>query len=275
MCQQDFCFCLKTRSFSSFSFCKVSKKFFLNCSKGSSIYSIQRIDVRRRENYKKNSIFNLVENPDATLDDLKKLLEIAPDKLNLRNGRYNPLDWAVRYGKSPMKNMMVEFLRTKGLEETDIAKEDMYLNIMLNITGDKSLNELKNIHMDKDLSFIKQDEKMNIINSLVSHNYLRDEKIDELTKQKLFDNLDEETSVKILFDNINQDLSIFKIGLKNGSKSKSERFGRRILRHTIQNCHLPDALERIKLLIDNGADVKYKQYENVTYLNYLYEEKNQ
>ena len=141
---------------------------------------------------KQNSIFNLIENPDATLDDLKKLLEIAPDKLNNKNGRYNPLDWAILY----RKNTMIEFLRTKGLEETDVAKEYIYVNIMVNIRGDKSVDELKNTHMDKDLSFIKQDEKMNIIRLLVSNNYLRDEKIDELTKQKLFDNLQKEKQEK-------------------------------------------------------------------------------
>jgi len=216
---------------------------------------------------KQNSIFNLIRN--GTLDDLKKLIEIAPEKLNNKEGRYNPVDWAIKYEK----NDMVAFLKTKGLEETDTANAYIYMNIIKNISNNKSLDELKNIYNDKDLSFIYQDEKMNIYNRLVATNYLRDEKIDELTKQKLFDNLNEEASVKILFDNINQDLSIFKIGLKNGSKSNKENFGRRILAHTIKHCHLPDALERIQLLIDNGADVKYKPSENVTYFNYLYEGK--
>jgi hypothetical protein len=51
---------------------------------------------------KQNNIFNLIQNPDATLDDLKELIKIAPDKLNDKKGILNPLDWASYLKKNDM-----------------------------------------------------------------------------------------------------------------------------------------------------------------------------
>ena len=107
---------------------------------------------------KQNNIFNLIENADATLDDLKKLIDIAPKKLNDKKENLNPLDWAIRL----RRNDMINFLRTKGLEQTNDAQEKLYSDIRNNIVNSESVGKLVDIIENKNLSLLSQDKQYSI-----------------------------------------------------------------------------------------------------------------
>ena len=217
---------------------------------------------------KQNNIFNLIENADATLDDLKKLIDIAPKKLNDKKENLNPLDWAIRL----RRNDMINFLRTKGLEQRNDAQEKLYSDIRNNIVNSESVSKLVDIIENKNLSLLPQDKQYYIYRLLDNYHYAKDEKINELIERKLFDNINEKNSLQILYDNMNENILLFKIGLKNGARSKIILFDVNILGYAIKYCTRQDALERIKLLINAGADVKYEE-NGITYFNYLIEAK--
>ena len=85
-----------------------------------------------------NNIFNLIRNPDATVDDLRKLLELVPAKLQDKENGLNPLDIATN-------EEMVKLLTEKGLTKTnlitDVFKKDLFKAILENL---KKINQLKN-----------------------------------------------------------------------------------------------------------------------------------
>ena len=105
---------------------------------------------------KQNNIFNLIRNPDATVDDLKKLIELAPKKLKDYEDDKNPLELAIELEK----NTMADFLRTQGLKR----KNPIVHNIIKNMKENKSVEELTDLIKDENLELMEGFQTaMNII----------------------------------------------------------------------------------------------------------------
>ena len=215
---------------------------------------------------KQTSIFNLIENPLARVNDLETLIDLAPEKLNNIKDKMNPLDFAIMLSR----NDMAALLRLNGLKET----VDLFDAILDNVKNNKSVNMLKEIIQDKDLSSMPENQQLKIMEHLsVSPDFV-DEKMKELTEHKLFNNIGKIGSIHILFDNTDNSLSLFKVGLKNGASSKN-KVGTQytILAYIIETCFEEDILERIKLVIQHGADVKYIGPGDKTYFDNLHSRK--
>lgn len=219
---------------------------------------------------RQNNIFNLIKNPDATLDDLKKLIDIAPSKLNDKgDDNINPLEWAIKLKRDDM----ADFLKTKGLKIRDLDKENLYEQLKYNVFWRKPIKELIK---DKDISSFTGEQQYQIYKHLYSFgplnaaNPYKNETLNILNERNFFNDISEKHSVEILFDNTNRRIEVFKLGLKNGAASTILKNGITLIGWVIIYCEQPDALERIKLLINAGADVKYK-VGDYTYLTQLYE----
>jgi ankyrin repeat protein len=220
---------------------------------------------------KQNNIFNLIKNPDATLDDLKKLIDIAPSKLNDKgDDNINPLEWAVKLKRDDM----ADFLKTKGLKIRDLDKENLYDQLKYNVMR---IRPIKELIKDKDISSFTGEQQYQIYKYLYSYgplnaaNPYKNETLNILNERNFFNDISEKHSVEILFDNTNKsNIEIYKLGLKNGAASTILKNGVTLIGWVIIYCDQPDALERIKLLINAGADPKYKNGD-YTYLTHLYE----
>ena len=217
-----------------------------------------------------SNIFNLIKNPDATLDDLKKLIDLAPSKLNDMKDDMNPLEWAVELKRDDM----ADFLRTKGLKIIDYEKELLYDRLRATVYSRRPIKELIK---DKDISSFSGEQQYQVYKYLYSYgpldhdNPYKYETINILNERNFFNDISEKHSVEILFDNTNKSsIETYKLGLKNGAASTILKNGVTLIGWILYYCVQPDSLERIKLLINAGADPKYKN-GNYNYLYHLYE----
>ena len=156
---------------------------------------------------KQNNIFNLIRNPDATVDDLKKLIELAPKKLKDYEDDKNPLELAIELEK----NTMADFLRTQGLKR----KNPIVHNIIKNMKENKSVEELTDLIKDENLELISDDDKKKIIYIILKifEGLYVDEfrlKLNELVKKKFNNIFDKDYSASILLDIYDRHLDFFK-----------------------------------------------------------------
>jgi hypothetical protein len=200
---------------------------------------------------KQNNIFNLIRNPQATVDDLKKLIELAAEKLNDNEYGKNPLELAIELGK----NTMADFLRTKGLKE----KNPIVNNIIKNMKENKSVEELRDLIKDENLELLLDDDKRNIINIILKNfdGIYVDQirlKLNELVKKKFNNILSEDFSASILIKIHDRHLDFFKFFVEKAAKSKILTYKFPLLAFFIKysSNNVP---EKIELLIQNGADI--------------------
>jgi hypothetical protein len=200
---------------------------------------------------KQNNIFNLIRNPQATVDNLKKLIELAAEKLNDNEDGKNPLELAIELGK----NTMADFLRTKGLKE----KNPIVDNIIKNMKENKSVEELRDLIKDENLELLSNDDKTKIINIILKNfdGIYVDQirlKLNELVKKKFNNILSEDYSASILIKIHDRHLDFFKFFVEKAAKSKILTYNFPLLAFFIKysSNNVP---EKIELLIQNGADI--------------------
>ena len=215
---------------------------------------------------KQNNIFNLIRNSDATVDDLRKLIEIAPRKLQEKENRLNPLDLAL----SLNKETMAKLLQDNGLVKTDFTIEDLYRGLLIN----PPLEDLKNIIKDKDLSIFTDKQQENILNRIInSDNWIL--KITELIKSKFNPNILYFATPLLSYVILKNHTEFAKFLLNNGADPNKE-----IIRPDYYggvNAPLGVAiiyknLEILKYLIEKGADINYLN-NNKSYYFLIYKHK--
>jgi len=231
---------------------------------------------------KQNNIFNLIRNPDATLDDLKKLIELAPKKLHVIEDGLNPLDLAIILNKETM----IDFLKEKGLEKTDIETkvitENLYKQVFDNLYKNKSIEELQEILKDKDLSILTISKQITLLDEIKENNI---NKLIELLKANLNPNLKTNNNIPLIFkaSGKNYNVKLLKLALDKGADPNSftkyyvsQYYGPILwiwLNIKADNDILEgadnDILEGAKYLIEKGADIKYR-FGRVSYFYLLY-----
>ena len=200
---------------------------------------------------KQNNIFNLIRNPDATVDDLKKLIELAPKKLKDYEDDKNPLELAIELEK----NTMADFLRTQGLKR----KNPIVHNIIKNMKENKSVEELTDLIKDENLELISDDDKKKIIYIILKifEGLYVDEfrlKLNELVKKKFNNIFDKDYSASILLDIYDRHLDFFKFFVEKAAKSKIMKYDLPLLAFFMKYSS-KNVPEKIELLIQNGADI--------------------
>jgi hypothetical protein len=112
---------------------------------------------------KASNIFNLIRNPEATVDDLRKLLELVPAKLQEKEKRLNPLDIATN-------EEMIKLLTEKGLTKTDLTKKDLYEETIDFIKKSSTKREYYQLVIDflkdKDLSTLTSNQQTEIFSKI-------------------------------------------------------------------------------------------------------------
>jgi len=220
---------------------------------------------------RQNNIFNLIKNPDATVDDLKKLIDLAPHKLQEKKNNMNPLDQALLLNK----DAMVKLLEEKGLTKTnDIKKKvtssELFKSVYDNILNNGTVEDLKNILKDTDLSIIPKSKQVQFF--LLVNKNLFSEKLKILLKANLDINLNI-LGDPLIFYVITKDIELLKIALEKGANPNTlANYNRMpvlyaLLSDTLQNNDI--ILEKTKLLIQKGADIKYMT-NGESYFNILH-----
>ena len=112
---------------------------------------------------KQNNIFNLIRNPEATVDDLRKLIELVPNKLQDKENGLNPLDIATN-------EEMIKLLTEKGLTKSNLIKKDLYEKTIDFIKKAGSKREYSKLVIDflkdKDLSTLTGKQQAEIFNKI-------------------------------------------------------------------------------------------------------------
>ena len=208
-----------------------------------------------------NNIFNLIRNPDATVDDLRKLLELVPAKLQDKENGLNLLDIATN-------EEMVKLLTEKGLTKTnlitDVFKKDLFKAILENLKKNKPIEELKELLEDKDLSTLTNKEQYELLNKTEYHY----NKLKELINANINPNIIfEKTMLPLIHTIMEKNIDILRLLLEKGVNPNiviNNSYS--LLRYCIE---LKD-LNKIKLLIEKGADVKYL-HKGRSYFYYIFD----
>lgn len=199
-----------------------------------------------------NNIFNLIRNPAATADDLRKLIGLAPSRLTGIENGLNPLDLALSLNKEDMVKVLEEY----GLTKTDIEKQALYEFLITN----PPIEEFQTRIAGKDLSFLSEAQQSKVLLKAIatSSSDILCKKLELLINANLNPNASfyhKEDTLLVYLINMREAKSTDLIQLlldKGANPNIQTKFGPPLL-YAITNSRL----QAMKNLIEKGADVNY------------------